>query len=154
MTEQLRVTRMQDSKAMQEPKALSWKNIAVSGYDMFCFVNGTALDLQTKDGETVLQTFQRTGKAAWRETKDTTLQSRTEKIKKQQKDADRVMKELLEEDEKEKAAAAAGSQKNLTRKRQEVKAQQVPARRRQACLVAYRGRGMQRQRKQARQRQV
>ncbi len=64
MTEQLRVTRMQDSKAMQEPKALSWKNIAVSGYDMFCFVNGTALDLQTKDGETVLQTFQRTGKAA------------------------------------------------------------------------------------------
>jgi hypothetical protein len=44
--------------------------------------------------------------------KNTILQASPEKIKKQQEDADRVMKELLKEDEKEKAAAAAtGSSK-------------------------------------------
>jgi ubiquitin C len=50
--------------------------------------------------------------------KDTTLQASPDKIKKQQEDADRAMKELLEEDEKEKAAAAAaGSQKKSNKKK-------------------------------------
>jgi hypothetical protein len=49
--------------------------------------------------------------------KDTTLQASPEKIKKQQEDADRTMRELLEEDEKEKAAAAAGSQKKSKKKK-------------------------------------
>ena len=38
------------------------------------------------------------------------LQASPEKIKMQQEDADRAMRQLLEEEEKEKAAAAAGSQ--------------------------------------------
>jgi hypothetical protein len=50
--------------------------------------------------------------------KDTILQARTEKIKKQQEDADRAMKELLE-DEKEKAADAAGSQTKSKKKKTE-----------------------------------
>ena len=51
-------------------------------------------------------------------TKDTTQQASPEKIKKQQEDADRAMKELLEEEEREKAdVAAAGSQKKSNKKK-------------------------------------
>jgi hypothetical protein len=50
--------------------------------------------------------------------KDTIPQASPEQVKKQQEDADRAMKELLEEDEKEKAAAAAaGSQKKSNKKK-------------------------------------
>jgi ubiquitin len=45
------------------------------------------------------------------------LQASPEKIKKEQEDADRAMKELLEEEEKEKAAAAVGSQKKSKKKK-------------------------------------
>jgi hypothetical protein len=89
------------------------------------------IDLQTKDGETALQAAQRAGDAAIatliRNTKpkgvvramtDTILQANPDKVQKQQEDADRTMKELLEEDEKEKAgAAAAGSQKKSNKKK-------------------------------------
>ena len=64
---------------------------------------------------------------AWRSTqirntkkkgaKNVLLQASPEKIKKQQEDADRAMRELLEEDEKEKAAAAASSQKKSKKKK-------------------------------------
>jgi hypothetical protein len=45
--------------------------------------------------------------------KNTTLESRSEMIKKQSKDVDRVMKELLDQDQKEKTTTdvATGSQK-------------------------------------------
>ncbi len=57
-------------------------------------------------------------KVAVRATKYTILQASPYKIKKQQEDADRVMKEILEEDEKEKAsAAAASSQKKSNKKK-------------------------------------
>jgi ubiquitin C len=49
--------------------------------------------------------------------KDTIPQASPEQVKKQQEDADRAMRELLEEDEKEKAAAAAGSQKKSKKKK-------------------------------------
>jgi ubiquitin len=49
--------------------------------------------------------------------KNVVLQASPEKIKKQQEDADRAMRELLEEDEKEKAAAAAGSQQKSKKKK-------------------------------------
>ena len=89
------------------------------------------IELQTKGGETALQTAQRFGhtaiatlirntkhKGAVRAMKNTTQQASPEKIKKQQEDADRAMRELLEEDEKEKnAAAAAGSQKKSNKKK-------------------------------------
>jgi hypothetical protein len=50
--------------------------------------------------------------------KNTTLQSRSEIIKKQLKDVDRVMKELLEQDQKEKTTTdvATGSQKKSIRR--------------------------------------
>ena len=56
---------------------------------------------------------------AVRAMQDTILQTNPEKIKKQQKDADRAIdKDLLEEDEKEKAAAAAtGSKKKSNKKK-------------------------------------
>jgi hypothetical protein len=71
-----------------------------------------------KDGLTALQLAQRGG----HDTKQNIfqhvpLQASPEKIKKQQEDADRAMKELLEEHEKEKAAAAAGSQKKSKKKK-------------------------------------
>ena len=82
-----------------------------------------------KDGETALQLAQRGGhasiatlirnkkqKGAVRAMKDVLLLTSPEKTKKLQEDADRAMKELLEEDEKEKAAAAAGSQKKSKKK--------------------------------------
>jgi hypothetical protein len=65
------------------------------------------IDFQRKRGETALHAPQRTGHTV----KDTMLQASPEKIKKQQEDADRAMRELLKEDEKEKAASAADSQK-------------------------------------------
>ena len=55
-------------------------------------------------------------KDAFRAKKDALLQASPEKIKKQQEDADRAMKELLEEEENEQAAAAAGSQKKAQAK--------------------------------------
>jgi hypothetical protein len=74
-----------------------------------------AINLQTKDGETVLQVAKRgehtaivtlirntKHKGAGRAMKDTALQASPEKIKKQQEDADRAMKELSEEEEKER----------------------------------------------------
>ena len=72
------------------------------------------IDLQTMDGLTTLQAAKGEGLAAIdtlirnkkeKGAKDVLLQVRPEKIKKQQEHADRVMKELLEEDEKEKAVA-------------------------------------------------
>ena len=45
------------------------------------------------------------------------MQASPEQLKKQEEDADRAMKELLEEDEKEKAAAAAGSSKKSKKKK-------------------------------------
>jgi ankyrin repeat protein len=73
------------------------------------------INLQTKDGETALQVAKRGGhtaivtlirntkhKGAGRAMKDTALQASPEKIKKQQEDADRAMKELSEEEEKER----------------------------------------------------
>ena len=91
---------------------------------------GCNIDLQTRDGETALQTAQLAGntiiaklirntkhKGARWAMKDVLLQPSPEVIKKQQEDADRAMKELLEEDEKEKAAAAAGSQKKSNKKK-------------------------------------
>ena len=87
---------------------------AMEHMSMFLVVNGNAIDVQTKDGETVLQAFQRAATAAMRTTID--LASREKFKKLQQEDADRAMKELLEEDEKEKAAAAAGSQKKSKKK--------------------------------------
>jgi ubiquitin len=83
-------------------------------------------DLQTKDGHTALKMAQQTGHAAIatliRKTRqkgasDVLPQASPEKIKKQQEDADRAMRELLEEDETEKAAAAAGSQKKSKKKK-------------------------------------
>jgi len=78
------------------------------------------VDLQDKNGHTALQVAQRQGhaeiaklirrnknkKGADRATKDALLQASPEKIKKQQQDADRAMKELLEEEQ-----AAADSKK-------------------------------------------
>jgi ankyrin repeat protein len=88
------------------------------------------IHLQTKNGENALQAAQFAGhtaiatlirnakhKGAARGKKDATLQASPEKTKKQQEDADRAMRELLEEDEKEKAAAAAGSQKKSNKKK-------------------------------------
>jgi ubiquitin C len=88
------------------------------------------IDLQTKHGETALQVAQMRGhvaiatlirntkpKGPVKAMKDTTLQASPEKIKKQQEDADRAMRELLEEDEKEKAAAAAGGSKKKSSKK-------------------------------------
>ena len=49
--------------------------------------------------------------------KDTTLQASPENIKTQQEDADKAMKELVEEDEKEKSAAAAASSKKKSSKK-------------------------------------
>ena len=78
------------------------------------------IDVQTNCGLTALQAAQRAGhlaiatmirNAQQKGAKDVLLQASSEKIKKQQEDADRAMRELLEEEEKEKAAAAAGSQK-------------------------------------------
>jgi ubiquitin C len=83
------------------------------------------IDIQTK-GLTALQLAQRASHAGiatlirntkQKGAKDVLLQASPEKIKKQQEDADRAMKELLEEEEKEKAAAAAGSQKKSKKKR-------------------------------------
>ena len=50
--------------------------------------------------------------------KDVLPQASPENIKKQQEDADRAMRELLEEHEKENAAAAAGSQKKSKKKKE------------------------------------
>ena len=89
------------------------------------------IKLQTTGGETALLVAQRAGhtaiatlirnanhKGAVRAMKDTMPQASPEQVKKQQEDADRAMKELLEEDEKEKAAAAAaGSQKKSKKKK-------------------------------------
>ncbi len=99
------------------------------------------------DGFTALQAAQRAGyvgiatlirNTTQKGAKDVLVQASAEKIKKQQEDADRAMRELLEEDEKEKAAAAAGSQKKSKKKKAEVKVQRAPVRRRQACVVACR----------------
>jgi hypothetical protein len=78
---------------------------------------------QTKDGETAMQLAQRVGnvaiatlirntkqKDAVRVIKDVLLLASPEKIKKQQEDADRAMRELLEQEVKDSASAAAGSQ--------------------------------------------
>jgi ubiquitin len=83
------------------------------------------IDLQAQGGETTLQVAQRVGHAGiatlirntkQKGAKDVLLQGGPEKIKKQQEDAERAMRELLEEEEKEKAAAAAGSQKKSKKK--------------------------------------
>jgi hypothetical protein len=88
------------------------------------------VDLQTKRGFTSLQLAQRAGHAEiatlirnkkhnsadWGK-KDVLLQASPAEINKQQEDADRAMKELLEEDEKEKAAASAGSQNKSSKKK-------------------------------------
>jgi ubiquitin C len=77
------------------------------------------VDLQNKKGLTALLLAEHVGHAAiatlirntqQKGAKDV-LQASREKFKKKQEDADRAMRELLEEDEKEKAVAAAGSQK-------------------------------------------
>jgi ubiquitin C len=84
------------------------------------------IDLKAMNSLTALQAAEGAGHAGIatliRNTKkkgaqDVLLQASPEKIKKQQEDADRAMKELLEEDEKEKAAAAAGSQKKSKKKK-------------------------------------
>ena len=83
------------------------------------------IDLQAQ-GLTALQAAERAGHARiatlirntrQKGAKDVLLQTSPEKIKKQQEDADRAMRELLEEEEKEKAAAAAGSQKKKQAKK-------------------------------------
>jgi ubiquitin len=75
------------------------------------------------DGQTALQVAQRAGHAAiatlirntkQKGAKDVLPQASPEKIKKQQEDADKTMRELLEEDEKEKTA---GSQKKSKKKK-------------------------------------
>jgi ubiquitin len=83
------------------------------------------VDLQAKGGLTALQAAQRAGHAGIatlirkreKDAKDVLLQASTQKIKEQQKDVDRAMRELLEEDEKDKAAAAVGSQKKSKKKK-------------------------------------
>ncbi len=66
------------------------------------------IDLQAKGGITALQLAQRAGHTAIA----TLIRNQ-----RQQEDADRAMKELLEEDQKENAAAAAGSQKKSKKKK-------------------------------------
>ncbi len=84
------------------------------------------IDLQTKVGTTALQLAQRAGHAAIatliqdrKQTgaKDVLLQASPEKIKTQQEDADRAMKELLEAEETEKGAVAAGSRRKIRPRR-------------------------------------
>jgi ubiquitin C len=85
------------------------------------------IDLKAEMGcLTALQAAQRVGHAAiatlirntkQKGAKDVLLQASPEKIKKKQEDADRAMRELLDEEEKEKAAAAAGSQKKSKKKK-------------------------------------
>jgi ankyrin repeat protein len=92
------------------------------------------IDLQATNGITALQVAQRAEHAAiatlirntkQKRTEDVLLQASPEKIKKQQEDADRAMRELLEEDEKEKAGKSSCCRRltNRKRKRQEVKVQ-------------------------------
>ena len=76
------------------------------------------VDLQSNNGATALQGAEIKGytgiaklirnkkhKSADRGKKDGLLQARPEEIKKQQEDADRVMKEFLEEEDKDATAA-------------------------------------------------
>jgi hypothetical protein len=78
------------------------------------------VDLQAKDGATALQVAERYGHTGIatlirnkkyirvdRGKKDTLVQASPAQTKKQQEDADRAMKELLEEEDKDAAAAAA-----------------------------------------------
>jgi hypothetical protein len=60
---------------------------------------------------TLIRNTQQKGAVRAKKASNTPLQASPEKIKKQQEDADRAMKEPLEAEETEKAAAAAGSQK-------------------------------------------
>jgi ubiquitin len=76
----------------------------------------TALQLAKRAGQSAIATLIRNTQQ--KGAKDGPLQASPEKIKKQQEDADKAMKELLEEDETEKAAAAAaGSQKKSKKKK-------------------------------------
>jgi hypothetical protein len=103
---------------------------------------------KAKDGETALQLAQSAGHAAiatlirntkQKGVKDVLLQASPDKIQKQQVDADRAMRELLEEGEKEKAAAAAGSQKKSKKKKAGGQGTASAfVRCRQACVVACR----------------
>jgi ubiquitin C len=79
----------------------------------------TAMQAAERQGHTRIATLIRntTQKGADRGKKDTLLQASPAEINKQQEDADRAMKELLEEDEKEKTAVAAGSQKKSKKKK-------------------------------------
>jgi ankyrin repeat protein len=95
------------------------------------------VDIQDNSGRTALQVAQLQGhagiatlirnknhKGADRAMKGTLLQVSPEKAKKQQEDADRAMKELLEAEEKSAAAAAACMQKKKkAKKRTEAKAE-------------------------------
>jgi ankyrin repeat protein/ubiquitin len=92
---------------------------ARSNVDLEANNGATALQLAQQQGHAAIATLIRNTKpkGAVRAMKDAIPQASPEKIKKQQEDADRAMKELLEEDEKEKSAAAAGSQKKSNKKK-------------------------------------
>ncbi len=82
----------------------------------------TALQAAQRAGHTAIATLIRNTKhkgavRARTDATDATLQASPEEIKKQQEDADRAMKELLEDDEKEKAAAAAAASQKKSKKK-------------------------------------
>ena len=79
----------------------------------------TALQVAEGLGHTGIDTLIRNKKhkGAGRGKKDTLVQASPAQTKKQQEDADRAMKELLEEEDKDAAAAAAVSQKKKQAKK-------------------------------------
>jgi hypothetical protein len=73
------------------------------------------MQISQREGHAAIATLIRNTKQ--KGAKSVLLQASPEKIKKQQEDADRVMRELLEEDKKEKVTAATGSQKKSKKKK-------------------------------------
>jgi hypothetical protein len=106
---------------------------SLNGYDAvtkLLIASRCNVDLQANKGATALQVAERHGhtriaslirknkhKSADRGKKDALPQASPQEIKKRQEDADRAMKELLEEEDKDAAAAAAVSQKKKQAKK-------------------------------------